>query len=305
MKNINKRTLNKIIYIILMMVFISSLSISIAGCQVVEQVRSRITDIKSTISGTPDYSDAMKTGNTEGFSDKQLEILEAVKSIINQNTSDSYTDYQNEVNIHDYLVKTVVYDEENLEKDTIPEDSFTAYGALINHVAVCGGYSEAFQILMDVLGIECKTIIGTGGENNISHAWNLVKLDDNWYHVDTTFDDPIPDTGDVLHTYLNVTDEVVAADHTWDKTAYPQAVSTTYDYIRRELTNIANENDMISYVIKQVSLRSANAQFLWLGNSAITNDQWQKCFGNNSVKNITFTSSGGTGRMVYNVTFNY
>ena len=43
-------------------------------------------------------------------------------------------------------------------------------------------------------------MIGTADE--IDHAWNLVELDGKWYHLDATWDDPMPDQGeDALHQY--------------------------------------------------------------------------------------------------------
>ena len=82
--------------------------------------------------------------------------------------------------VHDYLCKRIVY---------TPDDfySHTAYGALISGNAVCDGYALSFQRFMDVLGIPCY--IATGVRNNEPHAWNLVQLDGQWYHIDVTWDD--------------------------------------------------------------------------------------------------------------------
>ena len=50
--------------------------------------------------------------------------------------------------------------------------------------AVCGGYAEAFQEFMHELGIECRAVVGW------IHEWNQVKLDDGWYWIDCTWNDP-------------------------------------------------------------------------------------------------------------------
>ncbi len=63
---------------------------------------------------------------------------------------------------------------------------FTAYGALIDHVAVCQGYSQLFYRLMKESGIDCRIISGTSDNEN--HAWNIVKLDDKYYLMDVTWD---------------------------------------------------------------------------------------------------------------------
>ena len=88
--------------------------------------------------------------------------------------------------LHDYLVLTCAYDEENYNAGTIPAASYSAYGALVNHVAVCNGYTLAYQKLCQAAGLECQVVRG------VNHAWNVVKIDGQWYHVDTTWDDPVP-----------------------------------------------------------------------------------------------------------------
>ncbi len=82
--------------------------------------------------------------------------------------------------VHDYLCEHITYVQDDYY-------SHTAYGALAGGTAVCDGYSLAFQRFMDVLGIPC--LIATGERNGDSHAWNLVQLDGQWYHLDVTWDD--------------------------------------------------------------------------------------------------------------------
>lgn len=93
------------------------------------------------------------------------------------------------VQIHNYLALTCAYDYENYQQDTIPRDSYTAYGALVKRKAVCQGYSLAFELLMQQLGIPCAIV----ESDTMNHAWNAVQLDGAWYHVDVTWDDSAPD----------------------------------------------------------------------------------------------------------------
>lgn len=99
------------------------------------------------------------------------------------------TKYQKILMIHDYLVNNVSF-EESLSKNNI----YNMYGALVNKEAVCEGYAKAFKYLMDKIGVECIIVIGTAtnskGETE-NHAWNYVNLDNKWYAVDVTWDDPI------------------------------------------------------------------------------------------------------------------
>lgn len=63
----------------------------------------------------------------------------------------------------------------------------TAYGALIQRKASCGGYTKAFSLLCDKAGIEC--IEESGLVKNEGHAWNMVKYGGKWYMCDVTFGD--------------------------------------------------------------------------------------------------------------------
>lgn len=68
----------------------------------------------------------------------------------------------------------------------MPYESITAYGALQNNLAICGGYAQAFQLLLEQADIPCITVTGQlGGEN---HMWNLACIDGQWRYFDPTSD---------------------------------------------------------------------------------------------------------------------
>lgn len=128
----------------------------------------------------------------EEFANKQeinlaLEKIEAIrKQIIHNKTGNDYEDIKM---VHDYLVENIEYDTSLQEKNI-----YNIYGALINGKCVCEGYARAFKYLLDGLGIESTMVIGKGinssGQSE-NHAWNYVKLENNWYAVDCTWDDPV------------------------------------------------------------------------------------------------------------------
>lgn len=130
---------------------------------------------------------------TKGFNSKedvdsyQIQI-EKVRDYILSNL-EGKTDYEKIKMVHDYLVDSIEYDS-SLSKDNI----YNIYGALVSRECVCEGYAKAFQYLMNEVGIDNVIVIGTGTNSNNkteSHAWNYVKLNNNWYAVDVTWDDPI------------------------------------------------------------------------------------------------------------------
>ncbi len=136
--------------------------------------------------------------------------------------------------IHDYIILNCSYDYENYIASTIPDESYLAYGALVKNVAVCQGYSAAFNLLCRMVGIKSLTLAGrTPGFDFDNHAWNMVLLDGEIYFLDLTSDDPVPDTeGRVNDTHYMLTeDEFRALGFDWN----PMDVKEVYfGLLRRE-----------------------------------------------------------------------
>jgi len=169
---------------------------------------------------------------------KEYEIfLKKIDEILSRIIKTDMNNFEKELAIHDFIIDNVEYDyvaEEEYEKNdgvffdenmTSEEiiSSFNAKGALINKKAVCGGYSDAFDILLKFSDIETKTIYGCAMG---FHGWNLVKLDDDWYHVDVTFDDEYAKEND-KYRYFNRTDEEMK-NRKWIEKSYPKALGTKY-----------------------------------------------------------------------------
>ena len=104
------------------------------------------------------------------------------------------SDYEKVRAIYDYLCDTVIYDYERKhgtqlywgereQKDILIAN--TAYAALVEGNAVCEGYASAFYRLALEAGVDARVVSGFAGEE---HAWNIVKLDDLYYHLDATWD---------------------------------------------------------------------------------------------------------------------
>lgn len=158
---------------------------------------------------------------------KELEVT--IDKILEDVIKEGMSDFEKEVVIHDALVHHVNYYEYD-DINNIPDIKHTAYGALVQKEAVCDGYSKAFKLLLDKVGID--NIIVSGMAENVAHAWNIVKLNEEYYHVDIT-SDKIADKNNkyVVHKYFNVTDEEIAKTHTLDDFfEYPKCNYKAYDY---------------------------------------------------------------------------
>lgn len=98
-------------------------------------------------------------------------------------------DYDKIKEVHYWLVNNIEYDS-NLEA----EEPYSISGALTEGKAVCEGYARAFKYIMDGLEIPCVLVSGTATNSSgltESHAWNYVYLNNQWYAIDVTWDDPI------------------------------------------------------------------------------------------------------------------
>lgn len=128
---------------------------------------------------------------------KRRELEEKITQITDEIITDGMSDLEKELAINQYLCDHAEYDNGALENaaendftyvDEKFNDSFTAYGVLINHVGVCASYSAAFKLLADAA--ELDSIVVTGYlDGNLPHAWNKVMLDGQWNIVDATNND--------------------------------------------------------------------------------------------------------------------
>lgn len=155
-----------------------------------------------------------------------------IHTILAENIRSDMSDYEKIRAIHNYIVISTKYDIENLKNDTIPDIDYTAKGVLENHIGVCRGYAEAFKLLMDELGIECRIL--TGIVDDISHAWNVVKIDGQWYQIDCTYDDPVGENNvagnrdNLRYDYFLITNAQMYLDH------IPDSESDVYTCISEE-----------------------------------------------------------------------
>lgn len=210
------------------------------------------------------YEYAFSTNDLTRMTEKQAITYEEMLNIVATYINDDMDEYTKALVLHDYIVKCCRYNIEDLENDSLENDDHTAYGALVLKEAVCSGYTEAYRSLLMMCGIESRTV--SGKADSQAHAWNLIKINDSWYHVDVTWDDPIPDTGEyVYHNYFNITDEVIAADHLWNRGRYPNANSITDSYfIQNDL--VASTTEKIESIIDTaVSNNQKDVSILWKG----------------------------------------
>ena len=170
--------------------------------------------------------------------EKAILEIEQIKNRIIANLKG--TDYQNILYLHDYLIENIEYDSSYEQTGT-----YSIYGALIGKKCVCEGYAKAFKYLANCAGYECELMQGiatnSSGQSE-NHAWNCVKLNNIWYEVDVTWDDPIViggngrATNEMKYRYFLKGTNSFDKDHTLEyqfsdqgrKFAYPTISSKDY-----------------------------------------------------------------------------
>ena len=147
----------------------------------------------------------------------QKEFNKAVDKLL-EGLDGSMNQFDMEKILHDRLVLAITYKDGSHAHD--------AYGAIVEHTAVCDGYARAFQLLCRKAGI--RAIIAEGESSdpvsgkNVGHAWNVVQVNGKFYHVDVTWDDAgEPDDEHGIHyAWFNVTSKQLTEDHILSDSGY-------------------------------------------------------------------------------------
>jgi len=125
--------------------------------------------------------------------------------IVSSIITPSMSDREKALVIHDYIINNTVYGYPTNDEDA----AYRAEGVFKYNEAVCAGYSSAFLVMAHVAGLEATYV--SVKSDKMHHAWNKVKIDGVWYHVDVTWDDPIG--GSLRYKYFLITDDEISKDH--------------------------------------------------------------------------------------------
>ena len=174
--------------------------------------------------------------------EQEKQLTSAVTSALASLNLDGKTEAEKVVAIHNYICDHVDYDYDGLS-DSSNTVKYTAYGALCNGKAVCNGYAVLFYRMCKEAGLSVRIISGTA--NGGSHAWNIVKVGDVYYAVDSTWDGQDAQT---LDQYLLKSEKDFSADHTRSaeytteefNDAYPMALNSYYEKTFNDSLNLDN-----------------------------------------------------------------
>ena len=99
----------------------------------------------------------------------------------------------------------------NFEFDT-DDNIHDPYALLMEKKGVCEAYALAFGAVLNVLGIPNEYVLS----KTMNHAWNMVQVDGEWYHIDVTWNDPVDDMPlRARHDNFLCSDEVMKENGYW------------------------------------------------------------------------------------------
>jgi hypothetical protein len=171
--------------------------------------------------------------------------------------------------IHDFILENVRYDK--LKKSY----SHEIIGALTQGVGVCEGMAKTVKVLCDACGVEC--IVALSHDNpqrgvKYRHAWNVIKWDGKWYHVDATFDNSLQ-RGVKRYDYFGLDDRHIFRDHEKLVLPLPQCADSDNFYYRT--ISLTKSEQVESRVKQALRKKEPHLVFHWRGgglNRAIVSD---------------------------------
>lgn len=158
------------------------------------------------------------------YSEQEIRLCESkineAKQELRKSINARTTDEEKVVLVAEYIVTNTTYEIDNKYNQNAA--SSLCYGR-----AQCSGISAACKLLLDWLGVECIIVGGDADDGSGvlgPHAWNIVRIGREYYHIDVTFmlgcnkSKPTP----LKKIFLFYDDDKISSDHRWDRARTPK-----------------------------------------------------------------------------------
>ncbi|MBZ2386737.1 hypothetical protein K8P03_05520 [Anaerococcus murdochii] len=165
--------------------------------------------------------------------DMEYSTTDFVKKWVGENIDPSFTEYAKVKAIHDYIVKKNFYNKGDRNEESGGVSIYHPASIIYGNGGVCNAYATLFDLMAKEAGLETRFLTGKSLRNGEDHMWNMVKIMGKWYHIDTTWDDPvinfsekdIENLGDfVTYDYFLKSDEEIKKSRTINESkTRPQA----------------------------------------------------------------------------------
>lgn len=148
---------------------------------------------------------------TEEDRDKyQMKLDNEVNNLLVNLPKDS-SDYETVKYVYEKLIDSIEYNKEDIDN----EYNQNLLSALLDKKTVCAGYAKATSYILNKLGIQSLYVYGDIVDRG-AHAWNIIKVQDDYYYVDTTWGDgSFENIGDTFinYKYLLVDEKSISKTH--------------------------------------------------------------------------------------------
>ena len=209
---------------------------------------------------------AIEKGEVDALDADVRQVAEQAQAAVAVLIRPGMSDWEKELAIHDYIVEHCDYLNESPEVQTADARGFFLHGK-----CQCAGYVDTFRLLGRLAGLEIENLGGQTTRDEAGskgHAWNLIRLDGQWYFVDLTWDDMIEAESTLEHTFFNLPYGAFWESRTWDWAYtpwgdYAEALDTNYYYDRPEYA-VATPEDALDSAVRQLD-ESGKAYLLLTG----------------------------------------
>ncbi len=181
----------------------------------------------------------------------QLKLYQKALSIIREAQAGSTSEYELARALHDHIVLNSRY-----VLQISPDGPLASI--LLHGKGLCECYARTYELLTRLAGLDCRFV--SGRARNTNHAWNIIKLNGTWVHVDCTFDDPVPDkAGKVSHIYFGMSDATIGKGHSWARNNYPACPSDRLWYAYNNMPHFATLDNMVAALIRKANSQGGHA----------------------------------------------
>ena len=208
------------------------------------------------------------------------------------------TDYDKELFIHDAIINSCVYSDEDILSES------TVEGVFVEKKAKCSGYARAFKLLLEKAGIESVLIHGTATDydgNAVKHMWNAVNIDGSWYFTDITWDDPVSDDGTQFcrHIFFNMNTAMLNRTHSEYAFTYPCTDTEHYYYAHNNAYyNVYNKDTILNIAELIANSENGEAEFMF-ADASVFETASQKLFkGEEIYRSLETANLKKDGRLV-------
>ena len=179
-------------------------------------------------------------------------------------TRQSKNTYEKVLSVYKYYVDNFNYVHESVTSDI---KFHTVAAPFIYREAVCEGFAFSFAHVMNRMGVPCGVVAGESFLNgmNGSHAWNVIRVDNGFYHLDVTWDICTKDKGKNLFDYFLLDDQLMSRDHRWSDYSVPVCSDSSKEFYAYHHMICHNEQEIIEVLKKQLLSGNTSIGFRYCG----------------------------------------